>query len=64
MLSMWMIATHTNAGEKVLDPFCGMGSTGAACAIMGRDFVGVEMNKTRKDIAQNAFDELFTKKSV
>ncbi len=64
MLSMWMLATHTNAGDKVLDPFCGFGSTGAACAIMGRDFVGVEMNKTRKDIAQNTFDELFTKKAV
>ena len=64
MLSLWMIATHTNAGEKVLDPFCGFGSTGAACAIMGRDFVGVENNKTRKDVAQNAFDELLLKRNI
>lgn len=64
MLSMWMLATHTNKGDKVLDPFCGFGSMGAACAIMERDFVGVEMNKTRKDIAQNAFDELFQKRSL
>ena len=64
MLSMWMLATHTDKGDKVLDPFCGFGSTGAACAIMEREFVGVEMNKARKDIAQNAFDELYLKRSI
>jgi hypothetical protein len=31
---------------------------------MERDFVGVEMNKARKDIAQNAFDELYLKRSI
>ena len=64
MLSMWTLATHTNKGDKVLDPFCGFGSMGAACAIMGRDFVGVEQNKTRKDIAQNAFDELLLRRNI
>jgi len=58
MLSMFILSTHTKEGDRVLDPFCGFGSMGAACAITGRDFIGVEMNKTRKDIAQNAYDEL------
>ena len=58
MLSMWMLATHTNKGDHVLDPFTCFGSTGAACAIMGRDFTGVEVNPTRADIAQNVYDEL------
>ena len=64
MLSMWILATHTVAGDKVLDPFCGFGSMGAACAIMGRDFVGVEMNKGRKDSAQNSYDELLLKRNI
>ena len=64
MLSMFQLAIHTKAGDKVLDPFCGMGSMGAACAIMGRDFVGVEMNKVRKDIAQNAYDELLLRRNI
>ncbi len=38
MLSMFIIATHTKPGDRVLDPFCGFGSTGAACAIMGKVF--------------------------
>ena len=58
MLSAFILATHTKEGDRVLDPFCGFGSMAAACAIMNRDFIGVEMNKTRKDIAQNAYDEL------
>ena len=64
MLSMFQLAIHTKAGDKVLYPFCGMGSIGAACAIMGRDFVGVEMNKVRKDIAQNAYDELLLRRNI
>ena len=58
MLSSWILHTHTNEGDHVLDPFCGFGSTGAACAIMKRDFTGVELNRTRAEIAQNAYDEL------
>ena len=58
MLSSWILHTHTNEGDRVLDPFCGFGSMGAACAIMKRDFTGVEMNPTRANIAQNAYDEL------
>ena len=58
MLSSWILHTHTNEGDRVLDPFCGFGSMGAACAIMKRDFTGVEINPTRASIAQNAYDEL------
>ena len=58
MLSSWILHTHTNEGDHVLDPFCGFGSMGAACAVMKREFTGVENNPTRAEIAQNAYDEL------
>ncbi len=58
MLSAFILATHSNEGDHVLDPFATFGSTGAACAIMKRNYTGIEYNKTRKDIGQNAFDEL------
>ena len=37
--------------KKPLDPFMGSGSTGVACAIQGREFVGVEVDRKYFDIA-------------
>lgn len=39
------------AGSVVLDPFMGSGTTGVACALMGRKFVGVEMTPQYFDVA-------------
>lgn len=36
------ISTWTDEGDVVLDPFMGSGTTGLACAEMGRVFVGIE----------------------
>ena len=36
---------------SVLDPFMGSGTTGVACAKMGRKFIGIEINETYFDIA-------------
>ena len=58
MLSSWILHTHTNEGDHVLDPFCGFGSMASACAVMKRSFTGVENNPTRAEIALNAYDEM------
>lgn len=39
------------AGETVLDPFMGSGTTGVACADLGRKFIGIEINRKYFDIA-------------
>ena len=46
----WAIATAP-AGATVLDPFMGSGSTGVACALMGRAFTGIERERKYFDIA-------------
>ena len=58
MLSSWIIATHTKEGDNILDPFCGIGCTGAAALIWGRNFEGIEFNPSRSVIAENACDKL------
>lgn len=37
-----LVATHSNAGDLVVDPFAGWGTTGVAALGMGRRFVGSE----------------------
>ncbi len=37
--------------KSVLDPFMGSGTTGVACANLGRQFIGIEIDKKYFDIA-------------
>ena len=39
-------------GATVLDPFMGSGTTGVACIQTGRNFIGIEIDKSYFDIAQ------------
>jgi site-specific DNA-methyltransferase (adenine-specific) len=47
----YLTLTYTDAGGLVLDPFMGVGTTGVACARMGRRFVGVELDARYFDAA-------------
>lgn len=38
-----MVTHYSRSGELVCDPFMGAGTTGVACMLEGRDFVGVEI---------------------
>lgn len=44
--------TRTPTGGVVLDPFMGSGSTGAACALEGRQFIGIEREPEYMEIAR------------
>jgi len=51
-LAAHFIALHTQPGDTVLDPFCGSGSTGVACMILGRNFVGIELAPQYAEMAR------------
>ena len=55
-LMEYMIKTYTNEGETVLDFTMGSGTTGVACANLGRSFIGIEMDENYFNIASNRIE--------
>ena len=51
-----LIENSTDAGDVVLDPFMGIGSTGVACNQLNRNFIGIEIDKKYFDIAQSRIE--------
>jgi len=43
----------------VLDPFMGSGSTGVACAKLGRNFIGIEIHEPYFDIACKRIEKVY-----
>lgn len=53
----WAVERASFAGETVLDPFMGSGTTGIACYRMGRNFIGIEKVAPYFAIAQRRIAE-------
>jgi site-specific DNA-methyltransferase (adenine-specific) len=51
-LMRWLVRLLCPPDGLVLDPFCGSGTTGAAAAIEGRAFCGIELEATYAEIAR------------
>lgn len=48
----WCLELYSKPGDLVLDPFMGSGTTGVACAVLGRKFIGIERDPQYLDIAK------------
>ena len=51
------IASWSNEGELVLDPFCGSGTTGKMAVLAGRRFIGFDISQEYCDIAEKRISE-------
>lgn len=58
-VAKWMVQRGSLEGETVLDPFMGSGTTGVACAMMGRSFIGIELHEPYFDIARCRIEEAY-----
>lgn len=51
-LLRYLVRTYTNPGETVLDFTMGSGTTGVACILEGRNFIGIELDEGYFKIAE------------
>jgi len=63
-LMAWLVMGLTEAGQTVLDPYMGSGTTGIACIRTGRKFIGIEkspaffavaVERIQQELAQGTF---------
>lgn len=59
-----IVLASTNPGDLVLDPFCGSGTTGVACARHGRGFVGFEMQRLFLSLAVSRLSDALDDRPV
>lgn len=57
-LMRWLVRSYTDAGDMVLDPFAGSGSTGAAGLREGRQFIGIECEAEYVEIAERRCQDI------
>jgi len=55
-LMSWLVRLVSKDGDTVLDPFCGSGTTGIACKMLGRKFIGIEISPEYFEIAKKRIE--------
>jgi tRNA G10 N-methylase Trm11 len=53
-----LVRIYTNKGDRVLDPYCGSGTTMSACMNLNRNFTGVDIDPTWVDYCKIARNEV------
>ena len=56
-LLTWLIKTYSNNESTILDNCMGSGSTGVACKMLNRDFIGIEISEEYFNIAKEKIDD-------
>ena len=52
----YLITLFTREGDWVLDPFMGSGTTGMACKLLNRNFIGIDYEEDYFNIAEERLE--------
>lgn len=61
---LWAVKKCSLPGQAVLDPFMGSGTTGMACARLGRAFIGIEKEQSYFDIACRRVEQTYRQQDL
>ena len=53
-LMRYLVKIYAPSGSKIIDPFCGTGTTGIACLAEKRQFLGIEIDKKYSHLARQS----------
>ena len=54
----YLVKSHSKENDTVIDFTMGSGTTGVACKMLNRNFIGIELDKKYFDIAKNRIESL------
>jgi site-specific DNA-methyltransferase (adenine-specific) len=54
----WLVRWWSEEGETVIDPFMGSGTTGVACALLRRRFIGIEIDDKFFAVARERIEQV------
>jgi site-specific DNA-methyltransferase (adenine-specific) len=57
-----LVSNFTNPTDTILDPFMGSGTTGVACAQLGRKFIGIEIDPDYFEIARKRIETAYAQR--
>jgi site-specific DNA-methyltransferase (adenine-specific) len=60
-LMEFLVCSYSNQNDIVFDPFMGSGTTGVACALNGRKFIGIEKEEKYFEIAVKRINDAYRK---
>lgn len=53
-----IVLSSTKEGDLILDPFSGSGTTGVACLLHKRNYIGIEMDSNYLELSSNRFKNI------
>jgi site-specific DNA-methyltransferase (adenine-specific) len=53
-----IVLASTEAGQVILDPFCGSGTTGVEAVRLGRQFIGIDVSEEYLQISKKRLEKV------
>jgi len=56
-----IILASTKEEDHVLDPFCGSSTTGVACVLLGRKYMGIDLEEKYLETSKKRIEDVISK---